>query len=37
MTSTLTGPLPPADAADPVVPGDAPGTEVSATVSGSLP
>jgi tryptophanyl-tRNA synthetase len=36
MTSTLTGPLPPADAADPPVPGDAPGTEVSATVSGSL-
>ena len=36
MTSTLTGPLPPADAADTAVPGDATGTEVSATVSGSL-
>jgi tryptophanyl-tRNA synthetase len=36
MTSTLTGPLPAADAADPAAPGDAPGTEISATVSGSL-
>lgn len=36
MTSTLTGPLPPADAADPNAPGDAPGTGVSATISGSL-
>ena len=36
MTSTLTGPLPPADAADTAVPGDATGTEVSATISGSL-
>lgn len=36
MTSTLTGPRPTADAADPAAPGDAPGTEISATVSGSL-
>jgi tryptophanyl-tRNA synthetase len=36
MTSTLTGPLPAADTADPAAPGDAPGTEISATVSRSL-
>src|ERR1700742_278611 len=36
MTSTLTGPPPPADAADTAVPADTPGTEVSATISGSL-
>jgi tryptophanyl-tRNA synthetase len=36
MTSTLTGPLPPADAADRAFPGDKPGTEVSATISASL-
>jgi tryptophanyl-tRNA synthetase len=36
MSSTLTGPLPAADAGDPAIPGDAPGTEISATVSGSL-
>ena len=39
MTSTLTGPPPPADAADTAdtaIPADTPGTEVSATISGSL-
>ena len=36
MTSTLTGPPPPADAADTAVPADAIATEVSATISGSL-
>jgi tryptophanyl-tRNA synthetase len=36
MTSTLTGPPPPADAADISVPADATATEVSATISGSL-
>jgi tryptophanyl-tRNA synthetase len=36
MTSTLTGPPPPADAADISVPADARATEVSATISGSL-
>jgi hypothetical protein len=36
MTSTLTEPLPHADAADAAVPGDAQGTGASATISGSL-
>jgi tryptophanyl-tRNA synthetase len=36
MTSTLTGPPPPADAADTAVPAGATATEVSASISGSL-
>ncbi|HEX3512503.1 MAG TPA: hypothetical protein VHT26_00660, partial [Trebonia sp.] len=36
MTSTLTEPLPSADAADGAAHDDGPGTEVSATISGSL-